>query len=245
MAYNAIQAAGAETVTLRFSGGALSMFGRVLLAALCTFLILPAAWGVVPFVRWFIEHLEWSDGTQTHFEGEPGEVWYLFALSGLIGYIPLIAPLTLDDTFPVRLGAAILTAILTPFVAVPIWRFYCRRTSIGQTADLTFDGSVPGYIGFTVLMQVAVYTIIGWAWVSTAMQRWLMSHIQSNDVRFEFVGSGLSLLWRALATGVACLFIIPIPWAMRWLMAWYVEQTVMHRVTALPTSFPSSFDGNQ
>ena len=43
-----------------------------------------AAWGVIPFARWFVEHLEWSDGTKAHFEGEPGEVWHLFSLVGLV-----------------------------------------------------------------------------------------------------------------------------------------------------------------
>ena len=234
MAYNVAQAAGEETVTLQFSGGALPMFGRALLAAICMMLIVPAAWGVVPFVRWFIEHLEWSDGTRAHFEGEPGDVWYLFSLAGLVGYIPVIAQYGIDDTLPVRLGAAIITAVCTSIIAVPIWRWYTSRTQIGHVTDLSFDGSVTGYIGFNVLMQLAVYTIIGWAWVSTAMQRWLMSHIQSSDVRFEFVGSGLGVLWRSLVTGLASIFIIPIPWVMRWLISWFVEQTVMHRTAALP-----------
>ena len=237
MSVGAVRAANAETVTLQFKGGALSMFGRTLLAAICVLLIVPAAWGIVPFVRWFISQLVWSDGTEARFEGEPGEVWYLFSLAGLVGYIPIVAQYGIDDSFLVRLGGSIVTAICSAVIAVPIWQWYCRRTRIGQTTDLDFDGSVTGYIGFSVLMQVAVYTIIGWAWVSTAMQRWLYSHIRSNDVRFEFVGSGLGLLWRALVVGLASIFIIPIPWVVRWLTSWYVEHTIMHRTSPMPAPF--------
>lgn len=237
MSVGAVRAAGAETVTIQFKGGALPMFGRTLLAAICVLLIVPAAWGTVPFVRWFISQLEWSDGTEARFEGQPGEVWHLFALAGLIGYIPIVAQYAIDDTFMMRLGGAIVTAVLSSIIAVPIWRWYTSRTRIGQTADLSFDGSVTGYMGFTVLMQLAVYTIIGWAWVSTAMQRWIFSHIRSSEVSFEFVGSGLSLLWRAVAVGLASIFIIPIPWMVRWLTVWYVEHTVMHRTAPSPSPF--------
>ncbi len=58
--------AGGQTVRLRFTGGALPMFGRALVAMICALLIVPAAWGMVPMVRWFIEHIEWSDGVTHH-----------------------------------------------------------------------------------------------------------------------------------------------------------------------------------
>jgi hypothetical protein len=36
--------------------------------------------------------------------------------------------------------------------------------------------------------------------------------------------SSLEMLWRTLALVFACVFIIPIPWAMRWYTQWYVSQ---------------------
>ena len=71
------------------------------------------------------------------------------------------------------------------------------------------------------------------------MQRWVMGHIRSNEVNFEFTGSGLNILWRTFVMALGCLFIIPIPWVMRWFTAWFVEQVVMQRTT---TPVASSFD---
>jgi uncharacterized membrane protein YjgN (DUF898 family) len=241
MAYGAMhsasQPASAETVTLTFKGGALPMFGRMLLSVLLTSLILPAAWGVVPLIRWIIEHVEWSDGTQARFDGEPGEVWYLFSLTALIGLLPALAPLAFGNTFMVRLITAIVISVLAAFIAVPLWQWYTRHTRIGQTADLTFDADPLRYAGMNILVQLSMYTIIGWAWAITALQRWIFSHVRSNEIRFEFTGSGLSLLWRGLAAGFAMLLIIPIPWVMRWLIVWFIEQTVMHRTAATPSPF--------
>lgn len=228
-----------QTVNVRFTGGALPMFGRALVSIVCTLLIVPAAWGSVPFVRWFIEHLEWSDGSQSSFDGEPGEVWYLFSLAGLIGFIPGIAQYQFGQGLAVSVGSSVVTGILTPLIAVPLWRWYTQHTRIGQTADLTFDGSVPGYIGYNLLVQVSFYTVIGWAWATVVLWRWVLSHMRSHEVSFEFAGSGLNILWRTFVMVLGCLFIIPIPWMVRWYIAWFVEQTVMQRTTA---SVPSSFD---
>lgn len=225
-------AAGAP-VHLRFTGGALPMFGRTLLALICTVLIIPAAWGVVPYIRWFVEQLEWSDGTRARFEGKPSEIWPLLSLAGLIGFLPLGITQAFGDVFLVTLGGNILMAGISAVIAVPIWKYYVRKTRIGPVNDLTFDGDAPTYAAFNIGVQLAAYTVVGWAWVAAALQRWLMGHIHSRDVRFEFHGSGLSILWRTIVFALTVIFIIPIPWTARWLVAWFVEQTVMYRTDGL------------
>ena len=196
MTQEPMSSSDALPVRIRFTGGALPLFGRVLLAAICTLLILPAAWGAVPLVRWCIAHLAWSDGSEASFDGQPGEIWYLFALAGLIGYVPILARQVAGDGLLVSIGGSLVTALLSALIAIPVWRWYVRHTRIGQTTDLTFDGDVKEYAALSILMQVSFYSVIGWAWVITALERWIMRHIRSADVQFAFEGSGLGVLWR-------------------------------------------------
>jgi hypothetical protein len=44
---------------------------------------------------------------------------------------------------------------------------------------------------------------------------------------FEFIGSGLDLLWRSLVLALALGFLLPFPWALRWFVDWYVSQIVV------------------
>jgi hypothetical protein len=40
----------------------------------------------------------------------------------------------------------------------------------------------------------------------------------------SFVGTGWGVLWRTMVFGLACCFIIPIPWMMSWYTRWFVSQ---------------------
>lgn len=220
---------GTRSVNLRFDGGALPMFGRALLAIVCSILIVPAAWGSVPYIRWLVEQIDFGDGERATFEGRPGDVWYLFSASAVIGFIPAIVQRGVSDAFVVVLAANLVTAALSVFIAIRVFKWVVANTRIGRISDLSFDGEYLPYLGFVVGIQLAAYTIVGWAWVTTAFQRWLLGHIRSQEAQFQFVGSGLGFLWRAVVTGLACLFVIPIPWVLRWLTAWFVENTVIQR----------------
>jgi hypothetical protein len=218
-------------VNLKFDGSALGFFGRALLAALCSLLIIPAAWGAIPLARWFVERIRFSDGTQARFVGRPAEVWWLYSLLALVSLAPSVIvrgdPDSQTLSWGLRFGVTILTAIIT----VPLLRWYAVNTRVGNTADLRFEGSYLGMIGYSLLIQVSFITIIGWAWALTAYQRWVMRQIKSNDLEFSFVGSGLGILWRGFVAALSCIFIIPIPWIMRWLANWYIENTVITRLT--------------
>jgi hypothetical protein len=81
---------------------------------------------------------------------------------------------------------------------------------------------------------LSVITIIGWAWVYTAMIRWFCRNIQGTRREVVFKGTGLQYLWRMVVTVIASSFIIPIPWVMRWLLRWQASQTELVERGALP-----------
>ncbi len=230
-------------VNLKLDVGALGLFGRMLLAGICFLFVIPAAWGVVPFVRWFVERVRFSDGTSARFEGRPGDVWYLFSLLALISIAPSFISNVYQNQLALVWGMRLVVVVLSALIAVPLWRWYAANIRLGSTADLRFEGTYLPVIGFSLLVQISIFTIIGWAWATTAFQRWLMRQIKSDEVEISFVGSGLGYLWRAVLGLLACMFIIPIPWIMRWLIGWFIENTVITRtnVVASAGGFDSSW----
>jgi hypothetical protein len=73
-------------------------------------------------------------------------------------------------------------------------------------------------------MYVSLITIIGWAWVISAMMRWICRNIDGTRREVVFNGTGLEVLWRSVVLMISCAFIIPIPWMMRWYNRWFVSQ---------------------
>ena len=70
--------------------------------------------------------------------------------------------------------------------------------SNGQSLGLSFSGSFWAYFGWSILAVISVITIIGWAWVYTAMMRWICSNIQGTRREVVFTGTGLEMLWRTI-----------------------------------------------
>jgi hypothetical protein len=105
--------------------------------------------------------------------------------------------------------------------------FVSNLASNGQPLGLTFSGSFWGYLGWSILAGISFITIIGWAWVYVAWIRWFCRNVQGTRREVVFVGTGLEFLWRALVTGIACIFIIPIPWMYRWMGQWLASQTIL------------------
>ena len=105
--------------------------------------------------------------------------------------------------------------------------FMANLSSNGQPLGLSFSGSFWGFLGYSLLAVLAIFTIIGWAWVYVAQLRWMCRHIDGTRREVVFNGTGLEFLWRAIVTVVACAFIIPIPWMYRWLTRWLASQTAL------------------
>ena len=73
--------------------------------------------------------------------------------------------------------------------------------------------------------MLAIFTIIGWAWVYHRLMRWICRNIQGTQREVLFIGTGLEFLWRAIVAVIASIFIIPIPWVYRWMWQWLASQT--------------------
>ena len=112
--------------------------------------------------------------------------------------------------------------------------FIANLASNGQPLGLSFTGSIWAYLGYSILGVLAIFTIIGWAWVYTAMMRWVCRNIQGTQREVLFIGTGLEFLWRAIVAGIASIFIIPIPWVYRWMWQWLASQTVLAERGAQP-----------
>jgi hypothetical protein len=200
-------------VTVSFTGTALPLFGRTLLAVILVFLVVPAPWAMTALYRWIVEHLSLSDGTRTAFTGKGGDIWPVFMLVSLSAYAGFC---------PVRLLPIFLLPI-TLLLYIIIMRWLVRNVSLSCGTPLAFTGSYWAYLGWTLLVYVSFVTIVGWAWVSAAMVRWFCRNVRGGEHSVEFIGTGLEILWRTVVTCLACCVIIPIPWVTLWLFRWYLS----------------------
>ena len=218
---------------IEFTGTGFPALGWGLLALLMGLLIIPAAWGAVALYRWFVSNLSFSDGTKASFEGRAGQVWGYFAIGMLLGFVPQLSRAVDDQT------GALFVAIGLPILLLPIstaiwlkivrWFFSSVRLSCGT--NLSFKGNYGPYLAWMLLVSLSVYTIIGWAWASVAMLRWVCRNIDAGQNHLEFLGSGWGLLWRCLLAGLASIFIIPIPWVWLWVVKW-VTSSMLIKQTA-------------
>jgi len=99
----------------------------------------------------------------------------------------------------------------------------------GQSERLRFTGGYWGMLGWWLFIVLAMISLIGWAWVFTAMMRWTCRHVEGTDTRLSFVAGGWSVLWRIWVLGLVCIFIIPIPWIMAWYVRWFTAQFCLSR----------------
>lgn len=197
-------------------------FGRALLIVVAQIFVIPAPWVMTSFYRWLVEHIEVPGGQRVTFAGKPGDIWYIFMLNALCGYIGLLGH-----------GADLLVLPLTTLFMVIIVRWFWRNLVWdGQTAPLKFTGGYWAILGWYVLTILAVITIIGWAWVSIAWMRWMCRHVEGSVRRLVFNASGWDLLWRSVLFFLSCVVLIPIPWTMRWYTSWLISQCALSEETA-------------
>ena len=149
------------------------------------------------------------------FTGEVGDIWYVFIAMALLTYV----------------GAANVPYL--QYLAIPVQAFLSWMTvrwaaanfsSQGHQLPIAFKGSALTYVGWQVLLYLSAITIIGWAWVITAMLRWICRNVSGTRREVVFNGSGLAVLWRSIVFALLCMLIIPIPWMLRWYAHWYISQ---------------------
>jgi uncharacterized protein DUF4339 len=214
-------ASGPPAIGGGYRGGVLSVdlplwsfLGRSLLYIIGVLLVIPAPWAGTSFYRWAVSRLRVPGRPNLAFNGQVGDLWYVFVLMGLMGYAGLA------DSY-----VQLLIIPLQAFLSWMLLRWLASNlSSNGQPLPTAFNGSALTFIGWQILLYVSFITIIGWAWVATAWMRWNCRNIAGTRREIVFNASGLELLWRTVVFAIGCAFIIPIPWVLRWLASWYVSQ---------------------
>lgn len=212
-----------EEKRIEFKGTGFQALGWGLLAWVLSSFVIPAAWGAVALYRWFVRNLSFSDGTQASFEGQGGQVWGYFVIVMLLGFVPQLS-LAVEDpaaSFFVLWGLSILLLPIYAAVALKIIRWFFSSIRLSCGTNLNFKGGYGPYLGWMLLVNLSFFTIIGWAWASVAMLRWVCRNIEGGDNQLVFIGNGWGLLWRSFLATLASIFIIPIPWMAVWIVRWF------------------------
>ncbi|WP_018323566.1 DUF4339 domain-containing protein [Bradyrhizobium sp. WSM2793] len=194
-----------------------SFLGWCILLVIGNAVVVPAPWTATGYYRWLFPRVHVPQRPNISFTGQVGDIWYVFIAVALAGYAGLVHDLFQLATIPLQ---AFLSWMVMRWVVANL-------SSNGQPIPMTFDGSPWAFIGWQLLMFLAMFTIIGWAWVMAAWMRWICRNIVGTRREMIFVSTGLQLLWRTLAFGFGCLLIIPIPWLLRWYFTWTMAQFVL------------------
>ena len=218
--------------SLRPDYPALPLLGWIALSVVGQILIVPSPWTTPRFCRFLCEQAILPNGRRFGFTGGPRNVWYITIGLGLLVLLPEAA---LQATDLADAGPALLVLLLIVFSIVDwclslalIHWFVAHVQSDDRRLSLRFGGSLLAFFGWQILMALSLFTVIGWAWVTSRYMRWLCRSVRGNAA-FDFTGSGLAILWRTVVFVALCSLILPIPWMLRWLVAWYVS-----RVTVAP-----------
>lgn len=209
-------------VMLSIDTGLWEFLGRSLLYGIGMLLVIPAPWVATSFYRWMASRVNVPGRPNLAFNGQVGDIWYVFVGIGLLSYAG--AGGNLVHLFAVA-AQAFLSWMTVRWIAGNL-------SSNGQPLPIVFNGSAPMFIGWHLLLIVSAITIVGWAWVATAWMRWNCRNISGTHRKVAFHATGLEMLWRTLVFALACGFLIPIPWMLRWYTQWYVSQFELFERTA-------------
>jgi hypothetical protein len=229
-----------EKRSIEFTGTGFQALGWSLYVGLLAVFIFPAAWGAVAMYRWLFRNLLFSDGTKASFEGRGEQIWGYYALSMLLGFAPQLSRVVDDQetALYVVYGLLILTIPISTIIGLKIMRWFFSNIKFSDGTNLNFKGKYGPYLGWILLVTISAYTIIGWAWASVAMIRWVCRNIDAGQNQLEFLGSGWELLWRVFLAGLAGIFIVPIPWVWLWVFRWIIGNISIKQKT------PSYHDEN-
>lgn len=213
-------------ITLAFRAGALETFGQTFLYVVLTVLCIPAAWGAANLTGWWAGRTERSDGGRIAFDGRPAEVWGLFLAIVVLDFLPqIVRSMTRGDHRGTGMVLVVTLVLLPLIVAVklPALRWIVTHLHLEPGGRARFTATYGGYLGWMFILFASYFTIIGWAWVLTAMVRWLCGHIRGQGWTMEFSGTGWSLLWHSGLWLLGCLPIVTIPWVLRAAYAWFTD----------------------
>jgi ABC-type xylose transport system permease subunit len=225
-------------VKLDFAGGALALFGYLILAGILGMFIIPAAWGAVILYAWMARNIRLSDGSSVAFTGRGSEIWWAFVLAMLAMQLPQIPILFQEGPQAQPSTGFILSLILLLVIGMLIsfyfffliLRWIIRSIEFSLGGRLAFQGNFWGYLGWVVLFYISAILIIAPAWVASAFIRWLLAKTTSStNETLTWTGTGWGILWRTLVMYLLCIFIIPIPWAIRWFIRWLIQNVEIEK----------------
>jgi hypothetical protein len=198
--------------------GIWEFFWRSLVLCFGMIFIIPGPWVILMYCRWIASCVRVPQRPNLAFTGQLVDAMWFYAFA----IIFLVAVWSQSQALSL-LADAVQLAVYWVLIR---W-FVANLSSNGQPLGLRFSGSAWGYIGWSVLVFLAVITIIGWAWVYVAQIRWMCRHVEGTRRAVVFNGTGLEFLWRTLVTLFGSILIVTAPWLYRWLVQWLVSQTVL------------------
>lgn len=214
-------AGGGERLSIEL--GLWSFLGWTILYPIGLVLVIPAPWVATGYYRWMIARLRVPGRPDLAFTGQVSDIWYVFVAMGLL----------MDAAF---IDIPYLQYLDVPIQALLSWMtlrwIAANFSSQGRPLPITFDGSLLAFIGWYLLLCISAITIIGWAWVITAMSRWICRNISGTRRAIVFTSTGLAMLGRTLLFVLGCMLLLPIPWVARWYTQWYASQFALVERTA-------------
>jgi hypothetical protein len=217
-------------VRFDFAGTPLEALGWIALTIVGTALVAPLAWVSAGAARWLCRRTSLSDGTWVEFRGTGGDVvvWHVFYVATLVGQAFALYAVAGEGI------AATVTVLLISYVVLiailhTLIKWFVFNAQLSSGPQLSFQGSYLALFGWYVALALAIYTVVGWAWVAVAMYRWMARHVRGRGVALEFHGQGHEMLWRAAATAVGSAFIVPIPWLAVWFLRWLIGCVTLTR----------------
>lgn len=188
------------------------LFWRAIVAFLGQATIVFAPWAAAIYWKYVGERTRLPDGTPFSFGGQPGDIWWVFVLQGVLLWSNQVH----------YVGSLAFFANLA--LSWLVIRWFCDRLRLGEGGpSLSFEGGFLPFVGYMLLFVVSLITIVGWAWVARAFMVWACGKV-GGPLRFDFRGSAVELLWRGFALVAASVFVLPIPWAAAWYARWLVSK---------------------
>ena len=129
----------------------------------------------------------------------------------------------------VSIGLPILLLPISAAVWLKIIRWFISNIRLSCGTNLNFKGNYGPYLGWMLLITLSFFTIIGWAWASVAMLRWVCRNIEGGDNQLVFIGNGWGFLWRGFLAALASIFIIPAPWMAVWIVRWFSRNMLIRQ----------------
>ena len=217
-----------RTVALAFDGEPVEVLGWGLLTILSAIFIIPLAWTLSGFGRWFCRNLHFRDGTTVGFMGEGIEILGWMGLSALLSvphYILAKAP----GDLAVEIVFAIPVLFAWVWISVSVVRWIVRRLELSSGPPLHFEGSYSGFFGYHLLIGLSTITIVGWAWVLASYYGWLADHTRGDGVAFHCRVEGWDVLWRKVLLILGSVPLLTIPWVWTWYARWLASSINMTR----------------